>query len=153
MNRRSRIWLSVLTVALAVGLLPSRAWAQGKADPTGTWKWSFTTQEGQTRESTLKLKLDGGKLTGTVTGRDGQETAIEEPSYKDGELAFQVSRERDGQKFTIKYKGKVTGDELVGAISFEAGGETRTREFAAKRTGSSAPTTARPAADLLSSLK
>jgi hypothetical protein len=140
-------------VALAVGLPSARAWAQGKADPTGTWKWSFTTQDGQTRESTLKLKLDDGKLTGTVTGRDGQETAIEGANFKDGEITFQVTRERDGQKFTIKYKGKVTGDDLAGAISFEAGGETRTREFAAKRAASSTPTTAKPAADLLGSLK
>lgn len=70
MNRQSRIWLGVSTAALAVGLLPSRAWAHGKSDPSGTWKWTFTTQDGQTRESTLKLKLDGPKLSGTVTGRD-----------------------------------------------------------------------------------
>ena len=75
MNRPSRIWLSVLTVALAVGLLSSRAWAQGKADPTGTWKWSFTTQDGQTRESTLKLKLDGGKLSG-VPGLPAMPAAV-----------------------------------------------------------------------------
>jgi len=32
MNRQSRIWLSVLTVALSVGVLSSTAWAQGKSE-------------------------------------------------------------------------------------------------------------------------
>src|SRR5258705_10365395 len=75
-----------------------------KADPTGTWKWSFTGQNGQTRETTLKLKLDGEKLTGSVSGRGG-ETAIAEAKVKGEEISFQVTREFNGNKVTTKYNG------------------------------------------------
>jgi hypothetical protein len=146
MHRRRCLWLLLLTASLAVTAW-SRAWADDKANPTGTWKYSFATQNGQTIESTLKLKLDGGKLTGTVTGRDGQDRPIEEASYKDGEVTFQVTRERDGQKFVIKYRARVTGDTLKGTVSFDAGGESRSRDFEAKRAAAAL------GADLLSSLK
>jgi hypothetical protein len=144
------MWLSVLTVALSVGWLSSSAWAQAKSDPTGTWKSSFTTQNGQTIETSFKLKLDGGKLTGVFVGRDGKETALENATFKDGEVSFQVTRERDGNKFTAKYRGKVSGDSLKGTVETEFGGRTRTRDLEAKR-AEAAPSS--PAADLLSSLK
>src|SRR5437867_4785860 len=112
MNRRVNFWLMVALMTLAVGWLSSSARAQEKSNPTGTWKWSFTTQNGQTIESSVKLKLDGDKLTGVFVGRDGQETAIEGAKFKGGELSFQVTRERDGQKFTMKFQGKVAGDSL-----------------------------------------
>ena len=142
MNRQSRIGLSVVTVGLAIGWLSSPGWADDKSNPTGTWTWSFTTQSGQTIESTLKLKLDGDKLTGTYIGRGGQETAIENASFKNDQLTFQVTRERDGNKFTMKFTGKVAGDSLTGSIETNSGGQTRTRELAAKRAGSTATTTA-----------
>ncbi len=104
-----------------------------KADATGTWKWTVEGQNGQKFEQSAKLKQEGDKLTGTVTGRQGQETKIEDGTVKDGEIAFKVTRERDGNKFTIKYSGKVTGDTLKGKIEFDLGGETRSREFEAKR--------------------
>jgi hypothetical protein len=148
MNRRASLWLKVVTVAVAVGWLSSSAWAQDKSNPTGTWKWSFTTQNGQTIESSVKLKLEGDKLTGVFVGREGRESPIEGARFKDGELSFQVTRERDGQKFTMKFQGKVSGDSLKGSVESDFGGQTRTRELEAKRTES-----ASPAADLTASLK
>src|SRR5207245_4027671 len=38
-----------------------------KANPTGTWKWKVNFG-GQESERVLKLKLDGDKLTGTISG-------------------------------------------------------------------------------------
>ena len=87
--------------------------AADDAKPEGTWKWSVE-RNGEKFETTLKLKLEGDKLSGTITGRDGKETAIEEPGYKDGEVKFQITRERDGNKITIKYRGKVSGDTITG---------------------------------------
>ena len=49
-----------------------------------------------------------------MPGRDGQETAIEDGKYKDGEVSFKVTRERMGNKFTIKYTGKVSGETIKG---------------------------------------
>lgn len=105
------------------------AWAA--ENPTGTWKWT-TEVNGQKRENTLKLKLEGDKLTGALVGRNNQETAIEDGKYKDADLSFKVVRERNGQKITSKYAGKITGDTIKGKIETDAG-QNREREWEAKR--------------------
>src|SRR5712691_7965259 len=133
MRMQKRFWLHVLTIGVLMGWLGSRALADDKADATGTWKSSFTTQNGQTIETTLKLKQDGDKVTGTVKRGDDKEIDIEEGKIKDGELTFQVTRERDGNKFTVKYKGKVTKDSIKGKVEFERDGQTRSRDWEAKR--------------------
>ena len=88
--------ISPMLVVAFVGLA-GVARSDDKADPTGTWKWSVTFNN-QTRDVTLKLKLEGDKLTGTISGRNNTETAIEDASFKDGTVAFSVTRERNGQK-------------------------------------------------------
>lgn len=127
-----RLIFSAAALAAMVVGFPSASQADEKADPTGTWKWSVTFGD-QTREFTLKLKLEGDKLTGAMLGRDNQETPIEDASFKDGEVAFAVTRERNGQKFTIKYKGKLEGDTIKGKSEFERNGEKQSRDWEAKR--------------------
>lgn len=114
---------------LFFGLVSSALAAEG---PTGTWKWSIMFNN-QSREVTLKLKLEGDKLTGAMLGRNNQETAIEDAKYKDGEISFTVTRERDGQKFVSKYSGKLSGDTIKGKIESERNGEKRSRDWEAKR--------------------
>jgi hypothetical protein len=121
---------------LALLLVSSLAVAQdkdAKPDPTGTWTWKVMGQNNQAREQTLKLKLDGDKLTGALVGRNDRETKIEKPTYKDGELSFEVTRERQGEKFTTKYTGKVSGDTIKGKMQFERNGQKRDRDWEAKR--------------------
>jgi hypothetical protein len=116
----------------SVGLAGATA-AQGKADPTGTWKWEDTIKD-QKRERTLKLKLEGTKLTGTMPGRkDGQETKIEDGKFENGEVSFTVTRERGDQKFVTKYKGKLEGDTIKGTIESSFGGKDQKRDWEAKR--------------------
>ena len=105
--------------------------AEEKPNPTGTWKYT-TEAGGQSFDVTIKLKLDGDKLTGTVTARD-MEAKIEDGKYKDGEVSFKVVRDMGGNKFTIKYKGKIKGDTFKGKREMERDGQTNTREFEAKR--------------------
>lgn len=106
--------------------------AQAADDPTGTWKWT-TTRNNQTREQTLKLKLEGDKLTGSMPGRNNQDTAIENATFKDGEIAFTVTREFNNQKFVQKYKGKLSGDTIKGKIETERDGQTQSRDWEAKK--------------------
>ncbi|HVW03125.1 MAG TPA: hypothetical protein VHB77_22380 [Planctomycetaceae bacterium] len=106
--------------------------AAEKNDPTGTWKWSIELG-GLTRDVTLKLKAKGGKLTGTISGRNNTEINIEDGAVEDGEVSFKVTRERDGQKIVQTYKGKVDGDTLKGKFFFELNGKTITRDFEYKR--------------------
>lgn len=121
-----------LILGLALMGMVTQALAADKADPTGTWKWSVTFND-QTRESTLKLKLDGDKLTGTMLGRNNSETAIENATFKDGQISFSVTRERNNQKMTTKYSGKLEGDVIKGKSEFERNGQTQSRDWEAKR--------------------
>src|SRR5438874_2171474 len=60
--------MRTLTAAvLVLGLAGLTGADDKKADPTGTWKWT-TDFGGQKREQTLKLKLEGDKLTGALSG-------------------------------------------------------------------------------------
>jgi hypothetical protein len=124
-----RLRWAALTVAVLAISGVARA-ADEKPNPAGKWKWSVTTKDGETRETVLTLKLDGDKLSGTVTGRNNQETAIEEATFKDGEVSFQVTRERNGQKRTTKYKGKVSGDTITGTVERREG---QSRDWKAER--------------------
>src|SRR6266545_3668939 len=72
-----------------------------KADPSGTWTWSQPGRNGgPDRKSTLKLKLDGEKVTGTLSapGRGGQtsEVEISDGKLKGDEISFAVTREVQG---------------------------------------------------------
>jgi hypothetical protein len=118
----------VLTFVALAGL----ARADDKPNPTGTWKWKISIN-GQDMERTIKLKLDGDKLTGAYVGRDNTETPIEDATYKDGEVSFKVTRERNGQKFTTKYSGKVSGDTLKGKTESERNGQAQSRDWEATR--------------------
>jgi hypothetical protein len=44
-----------------------------------------------------------------------------------------VTRERDGNKFTIKFKGKVSGDTIKGKSEIDRDGQTQSRDWEAKR--------------------
>jgi hypothetical protein len=123
--------LTAAVVVVLVGLVGA-ARAEDKANPTGTWKWTVTNGD-QKRDVTLKLKLDGDKLTGAVIGRNNRETRIKDGTFKDGDVAFKVTRERNGQKSTSKYNGKVSGDTIKGKIESERDGKAESRDWEAKR--------------------
>jgi len=93
----------------------------------------MSLQDGTTIERSAKLKQEGAKLTGVTIGRDGSERAIEEGKVQDGEVSFQVTFERDGNKVTVTYRGKMEGDTLKGKIEGNWGGEARTVDWAAAR--------------------
>ena len=84
------------------------------ADVAGTWKWSVPGRDGQPREFTLKLELKDGQLTGSLTGFRG-ETPISDASFKDGQVAFSVVREYNGNKVETKYQGQLDGDTIKGS--------------------------------------
>jgi len=129
----------MLAAALVVTFLGAAGLAQAadKPNPTGTWRWEVTFN-GQTRETTLKLKLEGDKLTGAVVGSDGAETAIQDAKFVDGTVSFNVVRERNGQTMTRKYSGKLSGDSIKGKSETERDGQTQSRDWEAKRAATTA---------------
>jgi hypothetical protein len=121
-----------LIAALAFVVVGFVSTANAADDPTGLWKYTVTFGD-QTREVNLTLKLDGDKLTGSMPGRNNTETAIEEGTFKDGTVSFQVTRERNGQKRVTKYSGKLEGDTIKGTIESERDGKANSREWTATR--------------------
>ena len=119
--------LTLLGAACLAFLLTS-ATANAAADPNGTWTWTFS-RGGQEIESLLELKQEGENLTGLLrrSGRDSLD--IKDGTFKNDEVSFNTVRERNGEKFTVKYKGKVDGDEIKGTVEVEFGGQTRSFDW------------------------
>jgi hypothetical protein len=120
-----------IATVICVLAIAGMARAEDKPNPTGTWKYTAEVN-GQSIEVTIKLKLEGDKLTGTLSVLD-MESKIEDSKYQDGEVSFKVYREMNGNKLTIKYKGKIKGDTFKGKRELKRDGQTNTREFEAKR--------------------
>ncbi len=110
-----------------------------KIDPTGTWTWTTPGRDGgPERKNTLKLKMEGDKLTGTLSspGRQGgqsRDTAIEDGKLNGEEISFKVTREFNNNKIIQKYHGKISGDSIKGKLEFERNGEAQSRDWEAKR--------------------
>jgi len=138
---------------LVVGISDLRA--ADKADANGTWTWTQQPRGGANapanatpRKSTLKLKVEGDKVTGTLTqpafgrrgGGDGgtppapTETKISNGKVSGDQVSFDVVREgQGGNTMTAKYSGKVAGDTITGKIETERQGQAQSRDWEAKR--------------------
>ena len=123
---------AILSLALVLGLCSFVEARDTKADPAGSWKCTYEIG-GQKRESTLAVKKDGDKLTGTMTYQDGQKATLKDLKFKGGELTFSAEREVMERKFTVEYKLKVEGDTLKGKGAVDAGGEKREFDIEGKR--------------------
>ncbi len=117
--------LAAFTLLLALGA------AAQAADPNGTWQWTFERPQGEV-EVKLDLQADGEKLTGKVYSGE-RETEISDGTFKNDEVSFNTVRERDGNKFTMTYKGKVEGDKITGTVEFQTPDQTRSRPWEATR--------------------
>ncbi len=109
-----------------------------KADPTGTWTWTTPGRNGgPDRKNTLKLKLEGDKLTGKLSfpARQGQTADVEitDAKLKGDAISFTVAREFNGNKVTQKYQGKISDDAIKGKVEIERNDQTQSRDWEAKR--------------------
>ncbi|MCI0461118.1 MAG: hypothetical protein L0Z62_29565 [Gemmataceae bacterium] len=134
MKRQARWRLALAVLGVALGWLTTSVWADDKAGVSGTWKGTLTRPDGQTTEFTLKLKQEGDKLTGvSIRASNNEEIPISDGKVKDGTLSFNMTRERDGQKFTLKYSGKLSGDTIKGKIDVNFNGQDFSLDWEAKR--------------------
>jgi hypothetical protein len=123
MTYRKIILLACFVLATAM-----LGWA---AEVTGKWVAQVPGREGQTRETTFNLKAEGDKLTGTVSGRQG-DTQISEGKVSGDEISFKVVANFQGNEIKFLYKGKIAGDEIKFTRTRE-GGDQPPAEFTAKR--------------------
>lgn len=108
--------------------LAATAWA---ADVTGKWTAQVPGRDGQMRETTYNFKVEGAKLTGTMSGMMG-DTPISDGTVKGEDISFSVTMNMRGSDVKLLFKGKLTGEELKLTRTRE-GGDTPAQEITAKR--------------------
>ena len=113
--------------AIAFMALASLAFA---GDVNGKWVASMETPNG-TRETTFNFKVDGAKLTGTVSGRQG-DSQITDGKMDGDNISFSVVRNFNGNEMKAIYKGMLSGAELK--LKMDMG--ERSAEMVAKRPAS-----------------
>jgi hypothetical protein len=126
--------LFVVTIALVF------AFAAMAADVTGKWTFEQPGRGGNPgRPTTITLKQDGAKLTGSVPGfgRGGGEppppTEITDGKVDGNNVSFSVTREFNGNKRVTKYEGVVNGGEMKLKISSEGQNGPQVNEVVAKK--------------------
>jgi hypothetical protein len=111
-------------------LLLSLAGAVCAADITGKWTAQVPGRDGTPRETTFNFKVDGDKLTGTVSGRQN-DNPISDGKVKGDDISFTVKMSFGGNDVVLNYKGKVAGEEIKFSRTRE--GADQAQEFTAKR--------------------
>lgn len=120
MKLRSAIVIAILIAGMALFALA--------ADINGQWKATFVTQMGE-QHYTFTFKVDGEKLTGTAKNDMGS-TEITNGTIKGDDVSFVENLDFNGNKITIAYTGKVSGDEIKFTRKV---GDFATEELVAKR--------------------
>ena len=135
--KKTGLWLAGLCVfALLLSVVAVHATPQDNANVAGTWEITMAAPQGgggggggqAPAPSTLTLKQDGTKVTGTMSGRMG-DTPID-GSVSGNTLTFTITRQgRDGNSMTLTYTATVSGDTMTGKMS----GGRGDREFTGKK--------------------
>jgi len=119
--------MKILRIVFAAALLLAFSSLAFAADLNGKWKGDLKTQDGNNLETSFVFKVDGEKVTGTVTNSYGEEQ-ITEGMVKGDEISFIVMA--GGGQFKIVYKGKLEGGDLKFKVTVGDFGDS---EMTAKR--------------------
>ena len=92
---------------------------QAPAGVAGKWILTVETQNG-TMNPTLDLKVDGKKLTGTITGPQGDAPLTGE--LADNKLTFSINVQTNNGNMKIDFAGTLKADgTLAGTMAFPQG--------------------------------
>jgi hypothetical protein len=129
----------VMGAVLMTGILTQAQAQDKKVDPSGTYIWTQAGRNGgPDRTNTLVLKLDGDKLTGSLTppGRGGAAAAatpISDGSVTSTNIMFNVVREFNGNSMTNKYSGAIADGSIKGKVEgVNRNGDPTSRDWEAK---------------------
>jgi len=94
---------------------------------TGIWNWTSPSPTGPV-VMVAKLVQKDGKLSGTVTGRQGP-AEIADVSFKGNAFSFKVTRTAGTQVTHIRYKGTIRANTITGTIEWlNADGELQAKQ-------------------------
>jgi opacity protein-like surface antigen len=125
------IMKAILSMALVLGVC-GLASAADKVQPVGTWKCEYEIGN-QKRTSTLTIKKDGDKLTGTMSWPNQKEASLKDVKLKDGTLTFSAVRKLMDNEITVDYTLKIDGDNLKGKGAAEFGGQKQEFDISGTR--------------------
>jgi hypothetical protein len=111
--KRNFVWLAALCLAIAamVGVAAAQ-----DAQVAGVWTLSAPGRGGNMQNSTLTLKQDGQKLTGTLAGGRGGDAPLT-GTITGNSIAFSVTRSTQNGDIKIDYTGTVSGDSMKGSVN------------------------------------
>jgi hypothetical protein len=125
----------LLAATLFVALTSVAAFA---ADFNGKWTAEVPSRQGGTMTNTFTFKVDGAKLTGSMSSQMG-DVDITNGKVDGDNVSFDVVRTFNDTSFTLSYAGKADGaDSIKFTRTFKApaGGDGQgppPQEFTAKR--------------------
>lgn len=101
----------------------------------GTWRWQFRMPDGTEVQPKLKLKQEGGRITGTSSHRGGPDIGITNGVFDGSKVRFDVVRERNGIVATTHYEATLEGNHLKGTVEsdWNWSGERQRYPFEARR--------------------
>ena len=82
----------------------------------GKWKITVQTPMGP-QDTTLTLKSDGGKLTGTQTAPNGGSAEISSGSISGDQVSWEAKITKP-MPLTLEFSGTVEGDTISGNVKF-----------------------------------
>jgi hypothetical protein len=106
---KARIFLALIVGLFALPVLA--------ADLNGAWTGQITDPSGNPHPLTLQLKVDGNKVTGTITGGppSGEEQPLVNGKIEGDQLSFDVKTQGPAGEIVLAYKGKVAGNRIQGS--------------------------------------
>ena len=120
-----------LLVTALLGIFATVCFA---ADVTGTWKAEVPGRGGNMQTTTIVLKQDGAKLTGTLDGGRGGAVEITNGKVEGDTVSFTVVRNFNGNEIKQNFKGTASGSEIKFSRTMEGGqGGGQAVEFVAKK--------------------
>jgi hypothetical protein len=99
----------LLTAALFFALTSVVALA---ADFNGKWTAEVPSRQGGTMTNTFTFKVDGDKLTGSLSSQMG-EVDITNGKVEGDNISFDVVRSFNGNSITLSYAGKADGADSI----------------------------------------
>lgn len=108
-----RSWGIATALVAVIGLSVS---AQGTL--AGTWVFSFNTPNGLI-DADVTMKVDGQKLTGTMSSQAGETSFAGEMKDKGFTISFEVQTPQGNVSITMH--GEQKGDGLAGTFDFGQG--------------------------------
>lgn len=127
------IWADAIESTLAEWLGEKGHQGANAAAAAGDWIFTIRGPNDEDVNMAMKLKVDGGKLSGEIERGPNGWLPLE-GTIAGEELAFTVKRDRDnGESMTYSLKGQLKDNSLAGKVTTTMNGESVTRDWKAKR--------------------